>query len=96
MPVEPPENEPEPVEETSAAEEWGRLAVSAGYLMGGGFQMAASTVVGWFLGTWIDGKLGIHAVFAAILALSGFVAGVWVLWRTLQKLQARQDSRTKS
>ncbi|HVO31084.1 MAG TPA: AtpZ/AtpI family protein [bacterium] len=94
MPGEPPENDgekpPEPVEETSAAEEWGRFAVQAGYLLGGGIQMAGSTLLGWFVGRWIDGKAGTGFVTPAA-ALLGFVAGVYSLWRMLQRLNKRGD-----
>ncbi len=95
MPEEPSENggdkPPEPVEETSAAEEWGRFAVQAGYLLGGGIQMAGSTLIGWFVGRWIDGKAGTGFVTPA-LALLGFVAGVYSLWRMLVRLSKRQES----
>ena len=94
MPDESPENggpkPPEPVEETSAAEEWGRLAVQAGYLLGGGFQMAAATVIGVVLGKWIDGKAG-SGVFTPALALLGFVAGVYSLYRMILKMQKRES-----
>ena len=94
MPVDPSDNggqePPEPVEETSAAEEWGRLAVQAGYLIGGGFQMAAATVVGYALGKWIDGKSG-SGVFTPALALLGFVAGVYSLYRMILKMQKRES-----
>ena len=95
MPVDTPENggekPPEPVEETSAAEEWGRLAVQAGYLLGGGFQLAAATVIGWALGKWIDGKAG-TGFFTPALALLGFAAGVYSLYRMILKMQQRQES----
>lgn len=97
MPDESPENggpkPPEPVEETSAAEEWGRLAVQAGYLLGGGFQMAAATVIGVVLGKWIDGKAG-TGFFAPVLALLGFALGVYSLYRMIVRMQRRQDSGT--
>ena len=95
MPVEPPDNggdpPPEPVKETSAAEEWGRLAVQAGYLTGGGLQMALATVIGFWLGKLIDGKAG-TGVFEPGLALLGFVAGVFSLWRVVLRLQKRGNA----
>lgn len=92
---EPPENggktPPEPVEETSAAEEWGRFAIRAGYLLGGGFQLAAGVLIGWVVGRWIDGKVGSGFV-TPLLAFLGFAAGVYSMWRMLRRLQSREGT----
>lgn len=84
------EPNPEPVEETSAAEEWRRLGITSAYLFGAGFQMVAGAGVGYLIGRWIDGKMGLGQVFAAGLALIGFALGVWQMFRVIQKLQRRQ------
>ena len=86
------EKPPEVEEETSAAEEWGRFAIQAGYLLGGGFQLAACTVVAWLLGRWIDGRTGL-GVFASGFALLGFVGGVYSLIRMVRRGQQRESSK---
>ncbi len=88
MPV-APENEPE---ETSAAEEWRRFALAAGYLSAGGIQVAAGAWLGNFVGKRLDGWLGTGGVFAVALAFAGFAGGLYQMWRTIQLLQRRQSN----
>ena len=59
----------EPQEETSAAEEWARYGMTAGYVSAGGLQVVIGALVGYFGGRWIDQKLGWNGVVALGLAL---------------------------
>ena len=91
---EPPEGG-EKWEETSVAEEWRRVALVAGYLSAGGFQMVAAAGIGYLAGRWIDQKLGWSLVFATVFALGGFILGVYQMWRYIQKLQQKQEEPQK-
>lgn len=82
-----PEN---PEGETSAAEEWRRFGQTAGFLLGGGFQMVAAAALGFFAGRWIDRKVGTEPILTVVLAALGLIGGVWLLWRSIQTLQRRQ------
>ena len=80
-------------EETSAAEEWARYAKTAGYVSAGGIQVVAGSLVGYFAGRWLDRQLGWNGVIALGLAIVGFVAGLYQMWRTIQVLQRRSDRK---
>ena len=96
LPFDPQEPDPpqggDKWEETSVAEEWRRVALVAGYLSAGGFQMVAAAGIGYLAGGWIDRRLGLSLVFAAILAMIGFILGVFQMWRYVQALQKKQGS----
>ena len=85
----PPDDE----EETSAAEEWAKYAKTAGFVSAGGMQVVVGALVGYFIGRWIDRKLGIEGVLAIVLALLGFTAGLYQMWRTLQLLNRRTERK---
>ena len=86
------DSEPEE-EETSAAEEWARYGRTAGYVSAGGIQVVAGSLIGYFTGGWLDRKLGWNGVIALALAIVGFVAGLYQMWRTIQMLQRRGDKK---
>ncbi len=85
----------EPQEETSAAEEWARYGMTAGYVSAGGMQVVIGALIGYFAGGWVDRKLGWNGVVALGLAIVGFVAGLYQMWRTIQALQKRTERRTQ-
>ena len=91
-----PQEEPEEVEETSAAEEWGRYGMAAGYVSAGGMQVVIGALAGYFAGRWLDGKLGWDSILALALAFIGFAAGVYQMWRMLQLLQRRARERDEN
>lgn len=91
----PDSQKPEEVEETSAAEEWGRYGMAAGYVSAGGLQVVIGALVGYFGGRWLDRKLGWDSILALVLAFIGFAAGVYQMWRTLQLLQKRAGERNE-
>lgn len=90
-----PTLEPEQEEETSAAEEWARYGMAAGYVSAGGMQVVIGALIGYFAGRFLDQKLGWNGVVALGLAIVGFVAGLYQMWRTIQALQKRTERRTK-
>lgn len=85
----------EPEEETSAAEEWARYGMTAGYVSAGGMQVVIGALLGYFAGGFLDRKLGWNGVIALVLAIVGFVAGLYQMWRTIQALQKRTERRTQ-
>ena len=56
-----------------------------------GFLMAVLCVGGFFLGRWIDEKIGTFPVFAIILFMLGFV-----LWFYRFILMLQEDKRSKT
>lgn len=82
-------------EETSAAEEWARYVKTAGYVSAGGIQVVGASLIGYFAGGWLDRKLGWNGVIALVLAIVGFAAGLYQMWRTIQLLQRRTDKKTQ-
>ena len=90
----PEQPDPSGEEETSPAEEWRRFALVVGYLSGGGFQIAIGAWLGRTAGRWIDRKVGVTGEinFGVGLALLGFVAGVYSMFRMIKLLQRRQEA----
>lgn len=91
MPVDPESQQEEG--ETSAADEWRSLAETVAYVSSGGIQIVVASVLGFFAGRWIDGKIGSQLVFTALLAVVGLAAGVFQMMRAIQALQKRQAGR---
>lgn len=54
----------------------GRLARQIGLLSMIPFLLAVAPLIGWFMGRWLDGRLGTNPVLTVVLLLLGFVAGV--------------------
>ena len=69
-------------------QEWLRLARITGYLTGAGFQMAAVVGVLTLGGSWLDSKLGWSGPLTIVGGVLGFGLSLWLLVRTLKKLQA--------
>lgn len=51
-----------------------------------GFELVGSMGVGYYLGHWLDGKLGTHWIAAVGFAL-GVYTGFRALWKTAQRMQ---------
>ena len=49
------------------------------------FVLGVPPVIGWFIGDWIDKKLGIGPYMMYILILLGFVAGFREVYRIIKK-----------
>lgn len=78
----------DPQEESSALEEWKRVAAISGGLSVGGAIVAGGAWVGREFGRWLDPKLGLsNDVFATIFPILGFIAGITTLWRMVKRIQ---------
>jgi len=54
-------------------------------------MLAAGPVLGYFLGSWLDSKLGTQPWLVVVLALLGFAAGVNGTIRIIRTLQKYQN-----
>ena len=50
-----------------------------------GWIIVAPTLIGLFIGRWLDHKLGTGIFWSAPLLLSGVVIGFWSAWRWMHK-----------
>jgi ATP synthase protein I len=50
-----------------------------------GWIIVAPTLIGLFIGRWLDHKLGTGIFWSAPLLLLGVVAGCWSAWRWMHK-----------
>ena len=55
-------------------------------LAGVGTQLVVSTLLGFALGRWLDGKLGTRPVLTIIFVLLGLAAGYLNAYRTVKKV----------
>ena len=53
--------------------------------------LAVAPLIGYYLGRWIDGRLGTDPVFSLILLALGLVAGVRETISILRKAQEKDD-----
>lgn len=86
-----PENPENPEGESSALEEWKRVATLSVGLSSGGVVIAVGVWVGYKLGGLLDGKLGLSNVFATIFPILGFLGGMVQMWRMLKMIQGRSE-----
>jgi ATP synthase protein I len=49
------------------------------------FVLAVPPVLGWFVGSWLDGKIGTDPYLMYLFLLLGFVAGFRELYRIIKK-----------
>lgn len=49
------------------------------------FVLSVPPVLGWWIGSWMDEKLGTEPYFMYILIILGFVAGFRELYRILKR-----------
>ncbi len=56
-----------------------------------GLTLAVSTLAGFFLGYWLDGKLGTRPLLAIVGAFIGGTAGFINLVRTLNDIQKSDE-----
>ena len=50
-----------------------------------GLEMAAATAIGWFIGDWLDGKLGTRPWLMIVFLVLGVTAGFRGLWRVARE-----------
>ncbi|GJG85337.1 hypothetical protein tb265_05180 [Gemmatimonadetes bacterium T265] len=79
----------------SARQAAGRAARSGGFAYAGvGFQFAASLVVFFYLGQWLDRRFGTAPVFLLVCVLVGSGAALYAMYRQLMAAQ-RRDATTR-
>lgn len=62
----------------------------AGPYLGLGFQLAATMVLMFFLGYWLDGKLGTDPVLTIIFAFFGGFAGIYNVIKAVLDLNRKK------
>jgi ATP synthase protein I len=77
-----------PAPEPKGRGPWRQLSV----VLTMGFGLVAAVVIGWFVGAWIDSKLGTSPWFALLFLALGFVAGLLELFRELKNLNGNQGN----
>ncbi|MBI3581179.1 MAG: AtpZ/AtpI family protein [Nitrospinae bacterium] len=55
-------------------------------MAGVGTQLVVSTLVGFGMGRWLDGKLGTRPVLTIVFVLLGLAAGYLNAYKTLKKV----------
>lgn len=67
----------------------GKKYVEIGPYLGLGVQLAASIVLMFFLGYWLDKKLGTSPVFTIIMSFLGGFAGIYNVIKTVLDINRR-------
>ncbi len=63
-----------------------------GPYLGLGTQLAASIILMFFLGRWLDGQLGTHPILTIILSFLGGFAGIFNLIKSTINLNDKKKS----
>ncbi len=66
-----------------------------GAYLGLGFQLAASIVLTFFLGYWLDKKLGIFPALTLIFSFIGGAAGIYNVIKSVLELGEKKKNREK-
>jgi F0F1-type ATP synthase assembly protein I len=66
-----------------------------GPYIGLGFQLAASIVLMFFLGKWLDGKFGIFPALTITFSFLGGAAGIYNVIKTVLELGEKKKKREK-
>ena len=61
-------------------------------LAGLGFQFAASLVLSYYVGQWLDRRLGTAPVFLLVFVFGGAGASFFAMYRKLMSAQRREDA----
>jgi ATP synthase protein I len=49
------------------------------------FILAVPPILGWFIGSWLDAKLGTKPIFMFLLIVLGFIAAFRELYRIIKR-----------
>lgn len=74
----------------------GKKYVEIGPYLGLGVQLAASIVLMFFLGYWLDGKLGTSPILTIIFSFLGGSAGIYSVIKTVLELNRKNKSEKGS
>lgn len=66
-----------------------------GPYLGLGFQLAASVVLMFFLGKWLDGKFGIFPILTITFSFLGGAAGIYNVIKAVIELGEKKKKREK-
>ena len=61
-----------------------------------GLELAASVLLGLFLGRWLDGKLGTHGILTLVGLAYGLAAAARVVWRALQRANREAEAEEQA
>lgn len=67
-----------------------------GPYLGLGFQLAASIILMFFLGWWLDGKFGISPALTIIFSFAGGFAGIYSVIKAVLDLNKKKKSEKSS
>lgn len=92
-----PKNLKDPEDENSSDENYpGKKYAEIGPYLGLGVQLAASIVLMFFLGYWLDGKFGTSPVLTIIGAFLGGFVGIYSVIKTVLDLNRKNKSEKGS
>lgn len=92
-----PKNLKDPVEDNSSEENYtGKKYVEVGPYLGLGVQLAASIVLMFFLGYWLDGKFGTSPLLTIIMSFLGGFAGIYNVIKTVLNLNRKSKGEKGS
>ncbi|HEX2868948.1 MAG TPA: AtpZ/AtpI family protein [Ignavibacteriales bacterium] len=74
----------------------GKKAVEVGPYLGLGVQLAASIVLMFFLGYWLDGKLGTSPVLTILMSFLGGFAGIYNVIKTVLEINRKNKGEKGS
>jgi len=64
----------------------GKWLRGVGFASSIGFLLVASTVIGWFFGSWLDRKLGTDPWLMLVFTLLGVAAGFYETFRVITRI----------
>lgn len=88
-------NDPER-ENPSEGKYFGKKYVEIGPYLGLGVQLAASIVLMFFLGYWLDGKFGTSPLLTIIFSFLGGFAGIYNVIKTVLELNRKNKGEKSS
>jgi F0F1-type ATP synthase assembly protein I len=83
------------MKKSNDSEKTSRAVNEIGPYLGLGFQLAASIVLMFFLGQWLDGKFHIFPVLTITFSFLGGAAGIYNLIKTVLELGEKKKKREK-
>lgn len=72
-----------------------RYYKEVGPYLGTGVQLAATVVIMFFIGRWIDNKTGLEPLFTLIFAVLGITAGIYNFIKTVLSLSKSDNEKRK-
>ncbi|MCU7496721.1 MAG: AtpZ/AtpI family protein [Ignavibacteria bacterium] len=73
----------------------GKKYAEIGPYLGLGVQLAASIVLMFFLGYWLDGKLGTSPILTIIMSFLGGFAGIYNVIKTVLQINRKNKNEKR-